>query len=121
MSYMDSNPAYLDYSNASGKEWLKRVLKYVLEGLVVAIAAKFIPSRGSNWYGLQSWEVVGIAIVAAVTFAILDIASPSIGMAARQGAGLALGVRAAGVNLGPYQAQYYPPAQPAAMPMPMAM
>jgi hypothetical protein len=45
-----------------------------------------IPRKVPNWE-----EIVVVATVAAVVFAILDLLSPSVGLTARQGAGFGLG------------------------------
>ena len=70
----------------SGHELCKRVVKYILEGLVVAIASMVLPRQK-----VDIEAVIAIALVAASTFAILDIFSPDIGMATRAGAGLGIG------------------------------
>lgn len=69
-----------------GKELAVRVLKYVLEGAVVALAAWLIPSKKPN---LE--EVFTLALVAAATFSILDLFLPSISASARMGVGLGIG------------------------------
>lgn len=69
-----------------GKEIIVRIIKYVLEGSMVAIAAYMIPVKKPS---LE--EVLTIALVAAATFALLDMFAPSIGASARLGAGLGLG------------------------------
>ena len=71
----------------SGHELCKRVVKYVLEGLVVAIASMVLPRQKVD---LEA--VVAIALVAASTFAILDMFSPEVGTASLAGAGLGIGV-----------------------------
>ena len=70
------------------REICKRVVKYVLQGLVVAFAAVVLPKRTPD---LE--EAFTLAIVASAVFAILDILAPNSGLgdAARQGAGLGLG------------------------------
>jgi hypothetical protein len=65
---------------------LTRVLKYLLEGLAVAVAAFVIPGKTMK-YG----EVAMIALTATATFAILDIYAPSVGSSARTGAGFGIG------------------------------
>jgi hypothetical protein len=65
---------------------LARVVKYLLEGLAVAIAAFVIPGKSMK-YG----EVAMIALTATATFAILDIYAPSVGSSARTGAGFGIG------------------------------
>jgi hypothetical protein len=70
----------------SATELLTRAIKYFLEGLAVAVAMVIIPKKTSSVE-----EIVVVATVAAVVFAILDLLSPSIGLTARQGAGFGLG------------------------------
>ena len=67
-------------------EFIKRILKYITLGLVVAICAFFIPKKS-----ITLEEIVFIALSAAASFSILDIFAPSIGQAARQGAGFGIG------------------------------
>ncbi len=72
-------------------EIVNRIIKYLIEGLVIAAAAIFIPKRA-----LPMDEVATLAVVAAVVFAILDAVSPSVGVTARQGAGFGLGANLVG-------------------------
>ena len=72
-------------------EIVNRVIKYLIEGLVIAAAAIFIPKRA-----LPMDEVATLAVLAAVVFAILDAVSPSVGVTARQGAGFGLGANLVG-------------------------
>ena len=67
-------------------ELVRRVVKYVVEGLMVAIAAYAIPKRS-----LHLDEVMLIALTAAATFSILDTYVPSMSVAARSGAGFGIG------------------------------
>ena len=67
-------------------ELVKRVIKYLVEGLMVAIAAYAIPKRSLNIE-----EVILIALTAAATFSILDTYIPSMGATARSGAGFGIG------------------------------
>ena len=67
-------------------EVLKRFFKYLVEGLMVAIAAYVFPRKKMN-----PDEVLMIAVVASATFAILDMYAPTIGHTARQGAGFGIG------------------------------
>ena len=68
-------------------ELVKRIIKYLVEGLMVAIAAYAIPKRSLNVE-----EIVLIALTAAATFSILDTYVPSMGVSARSGAGLGIGL-----------------------------
>lgn len=72
-------------------ELVKRAIKYIIEGLIVALAAFVIPKKS-----LDIEEVVVIALTAAATLAVLDTFVPSIGVSSRQGAGLAIGTGLAG-------------------------
>lgn len=68
-----------------------RVIKYLVEGLVVAAFAVFIPKKT-----LPIDQVLMLGFTAAVVFAILDLVSPSISFTARQGAGFGLGANLVG-------------------------
>jgi hypothetical protein len=68
-----------------------RAVKYLVEGIAVALALLLIPRKG-----LPADELVSVVIVAAAVFAILDIFSPTIGVTARQGAGFGLGANLVG-------------------------
>jgi hypothetical protein len=67
-------------------EMITRAVKYLLEGLVVAIAAYVLPRQGLSWT-----EIAIIALTAAATFAILDLFAPAISSGARLGAGASIG------------------------------
>jgi ABC-type Co2+ transport system permease subunit len=67
-------------------ELVKRIIKYLVEGLMVALAAFAIPKRSLNIE-----EIVLIALTAAATFSILDTYVPSMGVTARSGAGFGIG------------------------------
>ena len=72
-------------------ELIKRIIKYIVEGLMVAIAAYVIPKKSMN---LE--EVACLALTAAATFAILDTYIPSMGVSARSGAGFGMGANLVG-------------------------
>jgi len=72
-------------------ELIKRAIKYLVEGLMVAIAAYAIPRKG-----LSLDEVALIALSAAATFSILDTYIPSMGVSARTGAGFGIGANMVG-------------------------
>jgi hypothetical protein len=72
-------------------ELIKRVIKYLVEGLMVAIAAYAIPKRSLNM------EEIGLlALTAAATFSILDTYIPSMGVTTRSGAGFGIGANLVG-------------------------
>jgi len=72
-------------------EIVNRAIKYLIEGLFVAIAAIFVPKKS-----LPVEEILTLAVVAAAVFAILDVVSHSIGVTARQGAGFGIGANLVG-------------------------
>ena len=75
-------------------EIVKRIIKYIIEGLMVSIAAFAIPKRSMNIE-----EIGAIALTAAATFAILDTYIPTMGVSARQGTGLGIGLNLSGFAL----------------------
>lgn len=72
-------------------EIIKKAIKYIVEGIIVALAAFVIPKQS-----LKVEEVTVIALTAAATLAVLDTFIPSMGVSSRQGAGLAIGTGLAG-------------------------
>jgi hypothetical protein len=72
-------------------ELVKRAIKYLVEGLMVAIAAFAIPKKSLNID-----EILLIALTAAATFSILDTYVPSMAVAARSGAGFGIGANVVG-------------------------
>ena len=72
-------------------ELIRRVVKYLVEGIMVAIAAYAIPKRSLNLD-----EVMLIALTAAATFSILDTYVPSMAVSARSGAGFGIGANLVG-------------------------
>jgi hypothetical protein len=72
-------------------EIIKRTVKYLVEGFVVALAAFFIPQKK-----MDMGEILVISFTAATTFALLDMFAPSISSATRQGAGYGIGFNLVG-------------------------
>lgn len=68
------------------QELFTRLVKYLMEGLVVGIVASVLPSKS-----LTVQEIILLALTAASIFSILDLVAPAIGSSARQGVGLATG------------------------------
>lgn len=76
-------------------DMVSRVVKYALEGLVVAIAAFWLPKfMGGRALPLSQIGMIGL--VALATFAILDVYAPSVGASARTGAGFGIGAHLVG-------------------------
>ena len=74
-------------------ELIKRGIKYLVEGLILSLAAYAIPQKS-----LQFDEIAIIGLVAAATFSILDTFLPTVADNARQGAGLGVGFGLVGFN-----------------------
>ena len=68
-----------------------RAIKYLLEGLAVAVACYLLPGKR-----IRADEIGMIALTALAVFAILDIYAPSVGSSARTGAGFSLGAQLVG-------------------------
>lgn len=72
-------------------ELIKRIIKYLVEGLIISLAAYAIPKKSLNME-----EIALLALTAAATFAILDTYIPSMGVSSRQGTGIGIGLHLAG-------------------------
>ena len=70
---------------------ITRMIKYLVEGLAVAVAAVIIPKRK-----LDMPEIASLAVLAAVVFAVLDFLAPTVGVTAHQGAGFGIGAKLVG-------------------------
>jgi hypothetical protein len=77
--------------NADLTEFIKRIIKYLIEGLAVGLVALIAPRKPLNVE-----EILVIALTAAAAFAILDSFAPSIGTSMRGGAGFGLGTSLVG-------------------------
>lgn len=76
-----------------GKELAIRLIKYFVEGLMVALAAFLLQGKDTD-----AVKLLAIGGVAACTFAVLDLFAPSIGASVRSGAGLGIGLNLVGFN-----------------------
>ena len=72
---------------------IQSLVKYLLEGIAVAAAAFYLTNKKTD---LQ--EIFMIALVAAVTFLLLDQFSPGVAAGARQGSGFGIGYGLVGGN-----------------------
>ena len=79
------------HSGFDVSELVKRAIKYLVEGLMVAVAAFAIPKKSLNFD-----EIALISLTAAATFSILDTYVPAIAVNARSGAGLGIGANLVG-------------------------
>lgn len=73
------------------QEVFTRVVKYLIEGLVVGIVASLLPDKP-----MSTDKIILLGMTAAAMFAILDLVAPSISTSVRQGAGLGLGFNLVG-------------------------
>jgi hypothetical protein len=71
---------------------LTSVLKYLIEGLVVAFVALLVLNPKKPNFG----EILTIGTAAFATFAVLDTFTPAMAGTARQGAGFGLGANLVG-------------------------
>ena len=72
-------------------EVLSLLIKYMAEGLVVAIAAYTLPSQE-----IAGSDIIQISMIAMCTFSILDFFAPRMSKAARMGAGAGIGANLVG-------------------------
>jgi len=70
---------------------VQNLLKYLLEGVAVAVAAFYIPKRKSD-----PKEILIIALTAAASFMLLDYFAPKVAIGARQGSGFGIGANLVG-------------------------
>ncbi len=70
---------------------MKRVVKYLVEGIMVALAALILPTQRLNMN-----EVTLLALTAAATFSILDTFIPTMATSARTSVGWGVGFNLVG-------------------------
>lgn len=75
-------------------ELVRRAVKYIVEGLMVALACYAIPKQS-----MKVEEIVTIGLTAAATFSVLDVFVPAMGVSARNGAGMGIGFNLVGFPL----------------------
>jgi hypothetical protein len=73
------------------QDLIMKYVKYLLEGLAIAVAAYVIPQKKTNVK-----DVAKIALVGAITFAVLDMFAPAVSSGARTGAGFGIGAQHVG-------------------------
>lgn len=76
-------------------EVLRRALKYLVEGVMVGLAAMLV-SQGRKGSKLDAQEILILGVTAAFVFAILDMYAPSVAVGTRTGAGLGVGMNLVG-------------------------
>lgn len=70
-----------------GQLTIRTLVRYIVEGVAVAIAAYVIPSRRTQFN-----EVLAISIISALTLFVLDVFSIMVGQGTRLGAGFGIGM-----------------------------
>lgn len=70
----------------NSRELCKRVVKYIIQGLVIAVAALVLPEKKPDFQA-----VVALALVSACTFAVIDTFVPSMTFPVQLGAGFGIG------------------------------
>ena len=74
--------------------YVKLILKYVLEGLIIAVCAYYIPVFFKNSLRKPTLnEIFSIALTASMTMLLLDSFADKVGAGARIGAGFGIGQR----------------------------
>ena len=64
---------YIDKNNINIIEKLKRIIKYILMGFISFISLRYIPKETMNIE-----DVIKISAISSISFAVLDMISPSI-------------------------------------------
>lgn len=72
-------------------EFMRRLIKYIVMGFMIALVTYAIPKQSLNFD-----EIAMVSLSTAATFCILDTYLPSIGVSARNGAGLGIGATLVG-------------------------
>lgn len=70
---------------------VQSLVKYLLEGVAVAVAAYYLTNKKQD-----PQEVLMLGLVAAVSFLVLDQFAPAVAGGARQGAGFGVGYQLVG-------------------------
>jgi len=70
---------------------IKKLFKYLLEGLAVGVAAFYLPMLINNQQPYTTEQILTISITASAVLALLDVFSPTIGKSFRIGSGFGIG------------------------------
>ena len=60
-------------NNLNALEKSKRIIKYILMGFIILVAVRYIPNQPIN-----TKEIIMIGLISSISFAMLDMVSPSI-------------------------------------------
>lgn len=86
-------------ANIDVQEVVKRMVKYLVEGLAVGLVGMVLvmrKKRGNVNLSYQAVNVAVMAVTAGAVFAILDTYAPTISASTRQGAGFGVGANLVG-------------------------
>ena len=83
-----------DVANVDWRDVVTRVIKYLIEGVVVMAVSYSLLSNKGKRAGLN--EVLMLGLVAAACFAVLDLLSPTYGSSARSALGMSVGFNLGG-------------------------
>lgn len=83
-----------DVANVDWRDVVTRIIKYLIEGVVVMAVSYSLLSNKGKRAGLN--EVLMLGLVAAACFAVLDLLSPSYGSSARSALGMSVGFNLGG-------------------------
>lgn len=72
---------------------INNLVKYIVQGIAVGIAAYVIPNRKTNIH-----EIMIISVIASLTFFVLDIFTDDIAKGARLGTGFGIGMALANIT-----------------------
>ena len=75
----------------NSRELCKRVIKYIIQGLVVSICCLLIPKAKPDFEA-----IIALGLVASATYAVIDLFSPSLTMPVNLGVGFGLGAQLVG-------------------------
>lgn len=78
------------------REFFTRVVKYLIEGIVVSLAAYIIPTVDKCRLSIQS--ILGIGLIAATIFSVCDLLMPSVSTPIRYGVFGGYGLRLSGLS-----------------------
>jgi ABC-type thiamin/hydroxymethylpyrimidine transport system permease subunit len=81
------------FTTIVSKLTINNLIKYIVQGIAVALAAYVIPNRKTNIN-----EIMIISIISSLTFFVLDIFTDDIAQGARLGTGFGIGMALANIT-----------------------
>ena len=68
------------------KNIIKRLIKYIIEGVIVVLVARWLPNTNISWK-----NALTIALTVSTTFAILDYFTPELSLTTRSSVDFSIG------------------------------